>query len=50
MSVGEVLNSGAVTSVFVRVILSCVFDSTSERVAAQVGITTCLADSLLSFN
>ena len=48
MSVGEVSNSGAITSVFVRVILSCVFDSNSERVAAQVGITSCLANRLLS--
>ena len=34
--------------VFVRVILSCVFDSNSGRVAAQVGITSCLANRLLS--
>ena len=31
MSVGEVLNSGAITSVFARVILLCVFDSNGER-------------------
>ena len=48
MSVGEALNSGAITSVFVRVILSCVFDSNSERVASQVGITACLANRLIS--
>ena len=48
MSVCEVLNSGAITSLFVRVILSCVFDSNSERVAAQVGITSCLLNRLLS--
>ena len=48
MSVGKVLNSGAITSVCVRVMLSCVFDSNTERVAAQVGITSCLASRLLS--
>ena len=48
MSVGEVLNSGAFTSVFVQVIFSCVFDSNRERVAAQVAITFCLANRLLS--
>ena len=48
MSVGEVLKSGAITSGFVRGILSCVFDSNSERVAAQMGITSCLANRLLS--
>ena len=29
-------------------ILSCVFESNSEPVAAQVGIRSCLANSLLS--
>ena len=48
MSAGEVLNSGAITSVFVRMILSCVFDSNSERVAAQVCITSYLANRLRS--
>ena len=48
MSVGEVLNSGAITSVCGRVILSCVFESNSEPVAAQVGIRSCLANRLLS--
>ena len=48
MSVGEVLNSGAITSVFVRVVLSCVFESNSERVAAQVGTTSCLTNLFLS--
>ena len=48
MSLGEVLNSGAITSVFVRAILSCVFYSNSEQVAAQMGIPFCLANRLLS--
>ena len=38
--VGEGLNRGAITSVFVRVIFSCVFESSRERVAAQVGMTS----------
>ena len=48
MSLGEVLKSGAITSVFVRAILSCVYYSNSEQVAAQMGIPFCLANRLLS--
>ena len=48
MSVGEVLNSGAITSEFVRLMLACLFESNSDRVAAQVGIKSCLANLLLS--
>ena len=48
MSVGEVLNRGAITSVFVRVILSCVFESSRERVAARIGMTFFFANLFLS--
>ena len=48
MSIGEVLNSGAITSEFVRLMLACLFESNSDRVAAQVGLTFCLANVLLS--
>ena len=48
MSVGEVLNRGAIVSVFVRVILSCVFESSRELVAAQVGMASFFANLFLS--
>ena len=48
MSAGEVLNSGAISSVFVQVVLLCVFDSNSKRVAAQMGITSYWANRLLA--
>ena len=42
--VGEVLNSGAITSVFVRTWLCEDCDSSSDLVASQVGITSSFAN------
>ena len=48
MSVGEVLKSGAISQYLSEWYFHVCLTATVRRVAAQVGITSCLANSLLS--